>query len=277
MFCKKILDESESIVDLPFFLETHGCIIASLIKLDEFHVYEEQLWDRLLEWSAAAVRKPELLGPFAWASCPPLKRAKSSTGECNSMTPHEVACQQEVFRLMLPHIRFTQMSQQFFIDKARKHLDRAKSEAVIDFFMLHRNPEGLVSRPRCALFRFQDTDSMWMILCPVDRIQRYFGSEVALYFAWMNHFTLWLLAPAVVGLLCFLRMRICGFTVDDDPYLPFYSLFVIFWGFAFLRSWDRHCTEAAWRWNVHGVQYRSAAVEAAHQIPCTQLDAMLSC
>ena len=28
----------------------------------------------------------------------------------------------------------------------------------------------------------------------------------ALYFAWLNHFTLWLLAPAVVGLLCFLRM-----------------------------------------------------------------------
>lgn len=99
-------------------------------------------------------------------------------------------------------------------------------------------------------------DSMWMIRNSPDRIQRYFGAEVALYFAWLNHFTLWLLAPAVVGLLCFLRMRMCGFTVDDDPYLPFYSLFVIFWGVAFLRSWDRHCSEAAWRWNVHGVEYR---------------------
>ena len=30
--------------------------------------------------------------------------------------------------------------------------------------------------------------------------------DEALYFAWLNHFTLWLLAPAVVGLLCYLRM-----------------------------------------------------------------------
>eukprot|EP00434_Breviolum_minutum_P024337 symbB.v1.2.021492.t1/scaffold1806.1/size131321/7 len=96
-------------------------------------------------------------------------------------------------------------------------------------------------------------ESLDAVMCPVDRIQQYFGSEVALYFAWLNHFTLWLLAPAVVGLLCYLRMRCFGFTVDDDPYLPFYSLFVVFWGISFLRSWDRHSAEQAWRWNVHGV------------------------
>ncbi|CAK9033104.1 unnamed protein product [Durusdinium trenchii] len=105
-----------------------------------------------------------------------------------------------------------------------------------------------------------------MALTPVDRIQRYFGSEVvpwaetweavALYFAWLNHFTLWLVAPAAVGLLFYLRMHFFGFTVDDDPFLPFYSLFVVFWGMCFLRSWDRHCAVQAWHWNVHGVENR---------------------
>ncbi|CAK9053730.1 Anoctamin-10 (Transmembrane protein 16K) [Durusdinium trenchii] len=99
-------------------------------------------------------------------------------------------------------------------------------------------------------------EAIWMALTPVDRIQRYFGSEVALYFAWLNHFTLWLVAPAAVGLLFYLRMHFFGFTVDDDPFLPFYSLFVVFWGMCFLRSWDRHCAVQAWHWNVHGVENR---------------------
>lgn len=95
-----------------------------------------------------------------------------------------------------------------------------------------------------------------MVLTPVERIQRYFGSSVALYFAWLNHFTCWLLLPSLVGLLFYLRMRLCGRTVDDDPFVPFYSLFVVFWGVAFLRSWDRHCAERAWHWNVTGVDSR---------------------
>lgn len=47
-----------------------------------------------------------------------------------------------------------------------------------------------------------------MVLTPVERIQRYFGSSVALYFAWLNHFTCWLLLPSLVGLLFYLRMRL---------------------------------------------------------------------
>ena len=156
-FCKKVLAHCQQVVESPFFLETHGSIIATLIKSDNFDVSEDQLWDRLMKWSAAAVRKPGLLGPFADAtSCPPLKRAKSSTGESNSMNPHQVTCQEEVLRLMVPHIRFTQMSQEFFIDKARKYLDREKSEAVMDFFVLCRNPEGLVLKPRFALLSLQN-------------------------------------------------------------------------------------------------------------------------
>ena len=148
-FCKKVLAHCQKVVESP--------IIATLIKSDNFDVSEDQLWDRLMKWSAEAVRKPGLLGPFAdVTSCPPLKRAKSSTGESNSMNPHQVTCQEEVLRLMLPHIRFTHMSQEFFIDKARKYLDREKSEAVMDFFVLRRNPEGLVLKPRFALLSLQN-------------------------------------------------------------------------------------------------------------------------
>ncbi|CAJ1455010.1 unnamed protein product, partial [Effrenium voratum] len=101
-----------------------------------------------------------------------------------------------------------------------------------------------------------DPEAIWMADSPVDRIEAYFGSEVALYFAWLNHFTYWLLAPAGVGLACFLRMHYFGYTVDDDPYMPFHSLFVVFWAACFVRCWDRFCAAKAWQWNVHGLDKR---------------------
>jgi hypothetical protein len=35
----------------------------------------------------------------------------------------------------------------------------------------------------------------WSILSPVDDIYEYFGSKVAMYFAWMNFYTTWLIVP----------------------------------------------------------------------------------
>jgi len=151
LFCRKILAGSSCVIESPFFLESHGPIIASLIKLDEFYVYEERLWDRLMEWSAAAVQKPELLGPFAdVTSYAAQKRAKSTTHD-NSIGPSEVALQEAVFRLMLPHIRFTQLSKHFFIDKVRKHLDREQSDAVMDYFLVGRHPQGVFPKARFSL------------------------------------------------------------------------------------------------------------------------------
>lgn len=151
LFCRKILAGSSCVIESPFFLESHGSIIASLIKLDEFYVYEERLWDRLMEWSAAAVQKPELLGPFAdVTSYAAQKRAKSTTHD-NSIGPSEVALQEAVFRLMLPHIRFTQLSKHFFIDKVRKHLDREQSDAVMDYFLVGRHPQGVFPKARFSL------------------------------------------------------------------------------------------------------------------------------
>ncbi|CAK9053743.1 Anoctamin-8 (Transmembrane protein 16H) [Durusdinium trenchii] len=95
---------------------------------------------------------------------------------------------------------------------------------------------GRLATPAQAL---EPPEAIWMALTPVDRIQRYFGSEVV---PWAETW------EAVVHFF--------GFTVDDDPFLPFYSLFVVFWGMCFLRSWDRHCAVQAWHWNVHGVENR---------------------
>ena len=129
-----VLTESLKIVQSPFFLETHGSIIAILIKLDEFYVCEETLWERLVDWSAAAVQKPDLLGPF-------------------DTTPPEDGVDRKVaiLRLISPHIRFTQMSKDFFVDRVRKYLNREESDAITDYFLLGRQADGLLINQRVGL------------------------------------------------------------------------------------------------------------------------------
>ena len=151
-YWSNILSKSASVVQSPFFVETHGSVIAKLVKLDEFHVNEETLWNRLVEWSASAVQKPELLGPFADATpCQPAKRAKTNDDDSNSSGPSETAQRDAILQFMSPHIRFIQMKKDFFVDKVRQHLDRKDSDAVIDYFLLGRESEGLLAKRRDGL------------------------------------------------------------------------------------------------------------------------------
>ena len=39
---------------------------------------------------------------------------------------------------------------------------------------------------------------------PLDSVAEYFGIKIALYFAWLGHYTTALLFPAIVGLFCWL-------------------------------------------------------------------------
>ncbi len=59
------------------------------------------------------------------------------------------------------------------------------------------------------------------------------GEDMAFYFAWMNFYSTSILFPAVVGVVMYLT-RGAGTTVDTDPYLPFYSVFMAIWAVLFL-------------------------------------------
>ena len=100
----------------------------------------------------------------------------------------------------------------------------------------------------------------WSVFAPEDEIEVYFGSRVAFYFAWLNTFTCWLLAPSVLGLACFASMQLTDWTVDDHPYLPFYSFFVVFWAACFTACWKRRASEKAWVWRVAGLTRHTVEV-----------------
>ena len=66
--------------------------------------------------------------------------------------------------------------------------------------------------------------SWWAWVCaPSQKIHKAFGSDVALYFAWMNFFQLWLLIPSLVGGYVY-HLRIEeGVSIDDDQWAPVYA------------------------------------------------------
>ena len=79
----------------------------------------------------------------------------------------------------------------------------------------------------------------------VSELTRYFGPRIGAYFAWMNAFTSWLVGPAVVGVVLYLRRLTRGLSIDDDPCAPFFSLFIIVWSALFETWWPR--TEARFK------------------------------
>lgn len=56
---------------------------------------------------------------------------------------------------------------------------------------------------------------------------------MAFYFGWMHFYSTYMIMPAVVGLAMYF-FRPSGITVDTDPYLPFFSVFMAIWAVLFI-------------------------------------------
>ena len=103
-----------------------------------------------------------------------------------------------------------------------------------------------------------------------------YGSEVALYFGWMDHLRSSLMVPGAVGLLLYahkatsltlseMRKAEClteapwycpllppqEYTVDDDPWLPVFSVFIVLWAAAFVATWKQKQNEYAWNFGLN--------------------------
>lgn len=81
------------------------------------------------------------------------------------------------------------------------------------------------------------------LLQPVRRIRAYYGEEVALYFAWMNHFTCWLVLPAIAGLTYYTATKAAGLSVSN-PAAPLRDLdqkFSVSQGFGSAPTKNRRC------------------------------------
>ncbi|RHY24893.1 hypothetical protein DYB32_008638 [Aphanomyces invadans] len=82
---------------------------------------------------------------------------------------------------------------------------------------------------------------------PIHRIRDYCGLEVGFYFAFLEHYTQWLVYPGLVGAAVYLYQLQYGL---HNFATAFYALFVATWAAAFLEAWKRRESELAWNWGA---------------------------
>ncbi|KAF9126169.1 Anoctamin-7 [Mortierella sp. 14UC] len=99
---------------------------------------------------------------------------------------------------------------------------------------------------------------------PLEEIRHYYGEKVALYFAWIGHYTKWLIWAALGGVV-FLVYGILNFFIheqnngsfgarlvhvfDNALTLPF-ALFMSIWSALFVEYWKRKSAVLAYEWNT---------------------------
>uniref|UniRef100_A0A8C9JYN7 Anoctamin n=1 Tax=Panthera tigris altaica TaxID=74533 RepID=A0A8C9JYN7_PANTA len=111
------------------------------------------------------------------------------------------------------------------------------SGLVIQVFPLHDNE---------ALKKLEDTwYTRFALKCqPIDHIRGYFGETIALYFGFLEYFTVALIPMAVIGLPYYLFVW-----EDYDKYVIFAS-FNLIWSTVILEVWKRGCANMTYRWGT---------------------------
>lgn len=87
---------------------------------------------------------------------------------------------------------------------------------------------------------------------PLDDLKEYFGEKIALYFAFVEHYTTWLIIPGVIGI----PFQIAVFATGDysAPFLPFFSVLISLWAVCMLEFWKRKEKTIAMKWGTLGFE-----------------------
>lgn len=85
---------------------------------------------------------------------------------------------------------------------------------------------------------------------PIQDIRRYYGEEIAFYFAWMGFLWAWLLFPAVIGTGAYCYRWYREKDISHDEYTPFYGLITFVWACLFLKFWKRQESRLSYHWGT---------------------------
>ncbi|XP_067888676.1 anoctamin-10 [Heterodontus francisci] len=81
-------------------------------------------------------------------------------------------------------------------------------------------------------------------LQPLDVIQKYFGQSIALYFAFLEYFTIALFPMAAIGVPYYI------FTWEDYDKFILFATFNLVWSTIVLEVWKRWCAKLAYKWGT---------------------------
>ncbi|KAJ4717952.1 Anoctamin [Melia azedarach] len=82
---------------------------------------------------------------------------------------------------------------------------------------------------------------------PIDEIYSYFGTKVAIYFAFLGKYTSWLVFPAAFGLI----VQLVDFGPLQLLVLPTFFVSIILWAVLFFQFWKRKNYALLARWQIN--------------------------
>lgn len=85
-----------------------------------------------------------------------------------------------------------------------------------------------------------------------------------MYFAWMNMFTAWLVPFGCLGVAFYAHREYHGYTVDNHPPLPLFSLAAVAWGCGFLVCWRRQEARHALQWGALSSSFDSSTSSSSN-------------
>ncbi|KAG0017564.1 Anoctamin-7 [Podila clonocystis] len=107
---------------------------------------------------------------------------------------------------------------------------------------------------------------------PLEEIRFYYGEKIALYFAWIGHYTKWLIWAAIAGVLFLIYGLAAGglkfdgsdrkedvLTIFDNALTLPYALFMSVWSALFVEYWKRKSNVLAYTWNTFDFERRERA------------------
>ncbi|ORY49753.1 DUF590-domain-containing protein [Rhizoclosmatium globosum] len=148
--------------------------------------------------------------------------------------------------------------------------DLLVEKVYADYYPIHDGPcwdHSLTERKQVPV----DNDRSWLYfnwaklgfslakilpIQPLHKVRNYYGEYVAFYFAWLGFYTVWLVIPAILGLL----VSIYSFATStnghyfDNAFIIVFAFFQSVWGLLFLRFWSRRNIALATVWNVRTVE-----------------------
>lgn len=120
-------------------------------------------------------------------------------------------------------------------------LQRLESESIVkQVFPMH------VETKRKELLRSWALNWLDFTKQPIDDIYSYFGTKIAVYFAFLGMYTRWMLFPAGLGLISQL--------IDFGPFqllvLPIFFVSITLWAVMFFQFWKRKNSALLTRWQI---------------------------
>ncbi|KAF0699135.1 Aste57867_10291 [Aphanomyces stellatus] len=149
------------------------------------------------------------------------------------------------------------------VNVARVNVDKLRADGVLhDCFPLHENDDLAELEARWVAWNYMPWNQ------PISHVKNYFGSKVAMYFAYLGYYTTWLGVAGFMGFLVFLAELIFQknlIPVTDvlnqnateqvgkviQVYtIPAFGFFMVVWATLFLEGWKRKSARYALEWGT---------------------------